>query len=150
MFSKTQEKKDQCLQQIEDLSKKDINRFLFEMGELYHDAPLTSLTYQEIEKKTFTELLKLKCKGVDLKFAINKPCYQNGESELMSVFRWADTVDVMIPWFLMLVKFGGNPLQKNKNGHDSYDIAMEVFKKQGIEEEFSDFVKDVEAAQKTF
>lgn len=122
----------------------DVNKFLSEISEVYSDSPFMGFKYENVQKKTSTKLLEWKIKNIDLAHYINKPSYENGESELMFTFRWNRGLNIMIPWFMMLVKFGGNPYQKNKKGDDAFDIALVKFKEEGLEEEFGDFMEDTE------
>jgi hypothetical protein len=133
-------------------TRSNISAFLQEMAENYAD---TGMTYQingetrridghDIMKKTRQKMIEWICNGIDVASYINKPIYENGETELMYTFRWARYLDVMCEWFKMLVEFGGNPLQNNKNGLDAYEIALSRFKEHGLEEEFSDFINEVE------
>ncbi len=62
----------------------------------------------------------------------------------MNTFRRETTLDYCIEWFKFLIEFGGNPLQHNSNGLDSYDIAYERFKKEGLGDKFNDFVREIE------
>lgn len=131
---------------IEESVDNDVNRFLEDMSEYYADAPYAGLRYDDVIKKTSIRLTEWKCNRVDVAHAINKPCYPNGETMLMMTLRWNRDVELIGDWFLMLVKFGGNPYQKNKKGEDSFDIAKQRFK--GLEDEFSMFVEEVENARK--
>lgn len=127
----------------------NISHFLNEISEVYSDAPYMGLKYEDVLKKVELKLLEWKCNQVDLSYYINKPIYSNGESELMFTMRWNRGIDVILPWFMLLVKFGGNPYQKNKKGHDSFDIAHEIFKKNGMEDEMADLFEEVEHLVRT-
>ena len=122
----------------------NVKKFLNEISEVYADSQFMGLKYEDVQKKAHTKLLEWDIKKIDLSYYINKPSYENGESELMFTFRWNRGINIIIPWFMMLIKFGGNPYQKNKKGDDSFDIALVKFKEEGLEEEFGDFMKDVE------
>lgn len=135
---------------ISDISESgNINLFLNDISEVYSDAQFIGLKYDDVLKKVELKLLEWKCNNVDLAHYINKPIYPNGESELMFTFRWNRSLDVILPWFMMLIKFGGNPYQKNKKGEDSFDIAHSVFKKDGMEDEMSALFEDVEQLIRT-
>lgn len=125
----------------------NVNLFLEEASECYSDSQYIKprLSYEEVIKKTSTKMTEWLCHRVDLAYAINKPVYPNGETELMISLRWNRSLDVIVPWFLMLVRFGGNPYQKNKKGEDAYDIAKQLFIDN---EEFLAFYEEVEKCRK--
>jgi len=112
----------------ENLSKKDYNisDFLREISELYSDCGFWNLDKKEFLRLMYIKLYELY--QIDknlLKYHINKPIYENGESELMFVFRWKrNDEELLCNWFKLLLKFGGDPLKKNLNGQNSYDIAL--------------------------
>lgn len=121
----------------------EISNFLVETSEFYHSSSWS--TRSEIIKDTRTKLIEWKCHRIDLASYINAPSYENGETELMNTFRWnTNNLSMMCEWFLLLVEFGGNPLQNNKDGLDAYDIGFQRFKEEGLDDEFPAFVKEVE------
>jgi hypothetical protein len=134
----------------------NVSRFLKEMGEMYSDIGMTyavngkrkRIDGEEIMRKTRLQLTEWRCQGIDVASYINKPVYENGETELMFTFRWARCLDVTCPWFKFLVQFGGNPLQNNSKGLDAYEIALSRFKEYGLEEDFGDFMNEMEAIRK--
>jgi hypothetical protein len=100
-----------------------------------------SLTMSIVEYKK--KLIEWCFRGIDVASYINMP-NKDGDTPLMFTFRMECDVAEMMGWFKLFVEFGGNPIQHNKQGLDSYDIALERFKEENIEEEFSDFVNEVE------
>ncbi len=130
-------------------TQSNVSAFLQEMAEIYADSGMMynetkRIDGNDIIKKTRLQLIEWICNGIDVASYINKPIYENGETELMFTFRWVRSLDVMCNWFKFLVEFGGNPLQNNKNGLDAYEIALSRFKENGLEEEFGDFMNEVE------
>jgi hypothetical protein len=139
------------------MTTEDPHFFLKEMSELYSDSDYRySNSFgkeDEIVNKTRQQLMEWRCRGIDVASYINEPIYENGETELMLTFRWERNIDLMMGWFKLLVEFGGNPRQNNKNGLDgynvyntynAYDIAKMRFIKDGAEDRLAKFLKEVE------
>lgn len=122
---------------------KKIDEFLRDISELYSEYDYLNINKDIVYSTLKDKFVELKSNNIDLSVGINKPYYDNGDTELMYTFRWARDLNVIIDWFMLLLEFGGNPYLKNHNNENSFDIALSVFKKEGIEDQFPIFIKDV-------
>jgi len=71
------------------------------------------------------------------KFKVNRyPEEDDGDNEFISVFKWRCTNDVglMMNWFKLLYKLGGNPFIKNVMGKTALDVCRERMLSEGYEE----------------
>ena len=124
-------------------NEKKIDEFLRDISELYSEYDYLNINKDVVYSTIKDKFLELKSNNIDISVGINKPYYDNGDTELMNTFRWVRDLNIIIDWFMLLLEFGGNPYLKNHNNENSFDIALRAFKKDGVEDQFPKFIKDV-------
>lgn len=126
------------------VNKEQIDEFLRCISDLYSDYNYLKLNKEVVYSTIRDKFLEYKSKNIDISIGINKPYYENGDTELMYTFRWARDINIILEWFMLLIEFGGNPYLTNKKNENSFDIALNVFKRKGIDDEFPEFIKKVD------
>lgn len=119
------------------------DEFLRCISDLYSDYNYLKINKDVVYSSIRDKFLECKSNNIDISIGINKPYYENGDTELMNTFRWARDINIIIDWFMLLIVFGGDPYVKNKDNQNSFDIASNVFKREGIEDKFNLFIKEV-------